>query len=161
MQETMHKGIYADREGNIFSTKQGTLRQLKPQKVNNSRSRNQYWMIASYGLVHRLVASAYLGSVEGKVINHLDGNPSNNAVSNLEIVTQRENYAHALQSGLVSLGQSHHKAKYSDSELLEALREIKQGASVKSTAAKFGITQSYLNKVKNQQYRAYLWGSLG
>lgn len=160
MLETMRKGIFADRDGNIYSTKQGNMRQLKPQKVNNARSKKQYWMIASYGLVHRLVASAYLGSVEGKVINHLDGNPCNNKVDNLKIVTQKENHAHALRSGLIQLGQSHHKAKYRDSVLLGALREIKDGASVRSTAAKFFISQSYLNKVKNQQYRAYLWDQL-
>lgn len=160
MKETMCKDIFADAYGCIYSNKSGVLRQLKPQRVNNTRSKKQYWTISQYGLVHRLVASAHLGNVDGYVINHIDGNPSNNAVNNLEIVTQRENHLHALRTGLSPTGERHGKAIYSDVTLLAALSEVKSGASVKKTAAKFGITQSYLNKVKNRVYRAYLWDSL-
>ena len=42
--------------------------------------------------VHRIVAEAFMGRIPEKmVIDHLDGNPQNNHVSNLEIVTVREN----------------------------------------------------------------------
>jgi len=42
--------------------------------------------------IHRLVVSAFIGKIpEGMVIDHLDGDPSNNHVSNLEIVTYHEN----------------------------------------------------------------------
>lgn len=77
LKETYAKDIWADKEGNLFSTKRSTPRQLSVCKVNNTRSKKQYWMTA-YGLVHRLVASAHIGDVQGKVINHLDGDPSNN-----------------------------------------------------------------------------------
>ena len=51
--------------------------------------------------VHRLVAYAFIPPVEGKdVINHKDGNPQNNHVSNLEWCNQRENVIHALETGL-------------------------------------------------------------
>ena len=46
-------------------------------------------------MVHRLVASAFIeGYEEGKVVNHIDCNPSNNQASNLEWLTQAENLRH-------------------------------------------------------------------
>lgn len=42
--------------------------------------------------VHRLVAEAFIGDIpKGYVINHIDHNKNNNAVSNLEIITQKQN----------------------------------------------------------------------
>lgn len=42
--------------------------------------------------VHKLIYTTFLGNVpEGCEINHKDENPSNNALSNLEAVTHREN----------------------------------------------------------------------
>jgi len=52
-------------------------------------------------LVHRLVAMAFIESEEGKtIINHKDGVPWNNDVSNLEWCTYKENNAHAVENRL-------------------------------------------------------------
>ena len=51
--------------------------------------------------VHRLVAQQFIGETEGKVVNHIDSNKSNNDVSNLEIVTQKENQQHAFRNKLL------------------------------------------------------------
>ena len=160
MQETIKKHIYADKQGNVYSKKTGVMKPLKPQKVNNSRSKKQYWSISGHGLLHRLVASAYLGDITGKVINHIDGNPSNNKVINLEIVTQKTNCIYAYKTGLVPKGESHVRAKYTDALLVIAIKEVLAGASVKSTAIKYGITQSYLNRVKNKKYRIEIWDKI-
>lgn len=159
LKETYIKDIWADEGGNIYSTKRKGIRQLSIHRVNNKRSKQQYWM-TSRGLVHRLVASAFLGNVENKFINHIDGNPSNNVVSNLEIVSQKENCSHAFKTGLTPVGEKHSRAKYTDETLLNALREILSGSSCRSTALKYGINQSYLNKLKNKVYRQDLWDKL-
>ena len=51
--------------------------------------------------VHRLVAAAFLDTPPDVIslqVNHSDGDPSNNAVSNLQYVTAGENMKHAWQS---------------------------------------------------------------
>ena len=148
----------------VYSNKTGVYKELKQSHVINSKRENAkpYIQVGVQGcqLLHRLIADTFIGCIKNKTINHKDGNTLNNAIDNLEIVSQSENNIHAIQTGLMPTGENHGKAKYSDEELITALSEIVGGASVKSTAKKYGITQSYLNKVKNKVYRAYLMESL-
>ena len=52
--------------------------------------------------IHRLVAEAFIGNIEGLEINHIDGDKKNNNLYNLEIVTRFQNHDHAVLSGLNS-----------------------------------------------------------
>jgi hypothetical protein len=62
--------------------------------------------------VHRLVAEAFIANPYNKpVINHIDCNPSNNNVSNLEWVTELENQMHSRKLG-----------RYKNSDLKSSLR---------------------------------------
>lgn len=62
--------------------------------------------------VHKLVMGAFVGPYpEGHNINHKDGNPSNNALVNLEYVTFKENSQHAVRTGLHHFGERTGNAK--------------------------------------------------
>ena len=52
-------------------------------------------------LVHRLLAQAFIPNPDRKPqVNHIDGDKANNALTNLEWVTQSENQLHAYRVGL-------------------------------------------------------------
>jgi len=97
--------------------------------------------------VHRLVAAAFLGpEPDGHEVNHIDGNPENNHVSNLEYVTTQGNAQHAHENGLTSpaKGQTNAQTKLTEA----AVREIRRNALaprsvIRKLAKKHGISERH------------------
>lgn len=80
-------------------------RYLKDKTPNGRDVRVTLWKNGKLKdfLVHRLVAFAFIPIVEGKdCINHIDGNPKNNCIENLEWCNHLENNRHAFETGLMS-----------------------------------------------------------
>ena len=98
-------------KGDAWSLRRKKPRKLKPQKV--TQSKKGYLQVRLFNehtrrgnqlskgvapqkgqlhYVHRLVWETFVGEIpEGKEIDHIDGNPQNNNVDNLQVITRREN----------------------------------------------------------------------
>lgn len=95
-----NKTTYTKRHG-VRHWKQ---RVLKDKTPNGRDVRVSLWKDGKHKdyLVHRLVAEAFIPRVESKnFINHIDGNPRNNNVSNLEWCDHTENNNHAFDNDLI------------------------------------------------------------
>lgn len=83
---------------NMIGREDKSQRKYKAKVIKPS-FKTRYWYVnlmhngikQSYR-VHRLVYTTYIGAIpSGKVIDHIDGNTSNNNLSNLRCVSQSEN----------------------------------------------------------------------
>ena len=73
---------------------------------------------------HRLVAQAFIPNPENKSeINHIDGNKTNNDVTNLEWATRKENAHHAIRIGLYNpQGENNTNSIYTEAQIREACK---------------------------------------
>lgn len=72
----------------------GDIMNRRYRKLHQYLDRYGYYYVSLGGKkykVHRLVASAFIGDVDGKEVDHIDTNRKNNSLDNLRIVTRREN----------------------------------------------------------------------
>lgn len=134
-----------------------TLRFLKPD-VNRGYKRVTLCHdgITTRHLVHRLVAEAFVPNPEGKPhVNHLDGNPSNNNVDNLEWCTPSENEYHSYRalSKQVPKGINRWNSKFSDEDVNDIIAYAKQNG-MRATGRAFSCSHTYVSELVRNNGRA-------
>jgi len=91
---------------------------------------------------HRLVWMAFKGRIpDGFVPNHKDGDKTNNAIKNLELVTHSDNNKHAFDTGLhkIKRGEARVNAVFTDAQVVKYRKLVAKGKiSRKAIARKHG-----------------------
>lgn len=125
--------------------------------------KNGYWYVdmrADDGkrvkrLVHRLVWEDANGQIpKGMCINHINGVKTDNRLENLEVVTYRENNAHAAASGLSAKGERAGNAKITAEQAVAIATA--EGRQV-DVAKRFGVSRQIVKEI----WRGKTWTHLG
>lgn len=107
----------------------------------------------SHLLVHRLVAMTFIPNPKNKrTVNHKDGVPFNNKVSNLEWYTHSEQMYHSYKLGLHKytnmLGG---QCKVNEEQVREIRLLCKRGESNKPIAIKYGVSLSVIDQIESRR----------
>ena len=101
--------------------------------------------------VHRLVLENFnpVKNMELLQVNHIDGDKTNNCLTNLEWTTCSENIYHAIQNHLRS--EINGSAKLTPEQVLEIYRRSWQGESNIQLANEFSVHPDTIGRIKNQK----------
>ena len=153
------EGEYAvSDDGKVWSHKTKSLLSLRGSGVpGKARRKRGYQTVALwkqgrgyvYLYVHRLVAEAFVPNPNGyKVVNHKDGNKSNNWADNLEWCTTKQNLRHAFLNGLTTRGARNSQTVLKEDEVRTIKRLLKEGKLFqREIGAQYGVSQSNISMI--------------
>lgn len=109
--------------------------------------------------VHRLIVKAFGMDRPELVCNHIDGNKLNNALDNLEVVSESENARHAFRLGLrkPKVGSEHYCAKLTEEKCIEIIQLKRQGVPHRELARRYGVAQGTLTHMLSG--KSWKWSS--
>lgn len=104
--------------------------------------------------VHALVAAAFLGPrPPGFHVNHISGNKSDNAITNLEYVTLEENLSHARRMGIAGgglQGSANAHAKLTADQVRD-IRRRRPETPLRDLAATYGVTMTNISHIARRK----------
>ncbi len=108
----------------------------------------------TWEFVHRLIVMTFIGQIGKNLqVRHLDGNKSNNMLSNLAIGTAKENGEDSVRLGVQPFGSSHGMATLKEDDVKKIRARAAVGESQKMIATDFNIHPSTVYKI----IRRKLW----
>ena len=138
--------------GDIINRKTGYRLNHKPSKTHGYHMVSTRISPTGTPYVHRIVYEAFVGIIpEGLVINHLDGNKSNNFLGNLEVCTPSENIQHAVRMGLTNpvMGEDHVFSKITEEQVMQMYGLFRLGYNNDYIAKLFNIEFKHVSLLRN------------
>lgn len=130
---------------------------LKGKQIKITKNKSGYMVFGVGGrkgksvYLHRLLAKTFIPNPENKpYVNHIDNDPSNNRLDNLEWCTQRENIHHAMKQGRMPTGDKTGTAKL-NWEKIKTIRSLYKTQTQTQIALKFGIGQDNVSRIINNK----------
>jgi hypothetical protein len=141
--------------GNIRSLSYRGVKRKEPLIMKASFNDWGYLQIALFDRrwkkhyrVASLVLLAFVGPrPKGKEVSHLDGNKTNNKLSNLRYETARENQHRLKEHGTCQYGEMNPFHKLTSQDVLEIRSLKKLGFSLSNLAAKYKVNPSHISRI--------------
>ena len=161
----------------VILPNEGLIYSLKTNRFIGNKGKKGYWQCTLYGdknelwntTIHRIVYTAVNGVIQDDMqVNHIDENPSNNSIENLNLLSCRENcnwgthnkkLSKALKGRVISIEAINKR----NNTIQRIVGAYKDGVLHTSFPIKNCISFGYSNfliklAINNQkQYRGYEW----
>lgn len=135
-------------------SKSGYYRPVRERVLSPSRSKGWHHVqlaldgVNSTIAVHHLVLEAFVGPMpDGMLVCHKDGDPNNNALTNLRYDTPSGVYADQLERGTRGWGSAASGAKLNEKAVSEIRRAYADGEAQPSIAKRYGVRQPTISNV--------------
>ena len=158
------KGYFITKKGEVFSNRRNKMKKLKVQTSTGYAKVLIYKDDKSKKLkaVHRIVAETFIPNPDNlPQVNHIDGNKTNNEISNLEWCTNSFNQKHAWKMGLRVYTKIQEESNKKQLKLtMDEAREIRKRYvprdrknGIRALAREFNVTKNVTQAiVHNKRY---------
>ena len=156
MKQYKESQYYITDDYRVYNTR--TKRFLTPYQVLNGRSKTKKYLGLNLHIngkqinvmYHRILAETFIPNPDNlPQVNHIDGNPLNNSINNLEWVSASYNNIHAITTGLRPCKLNQQKAN-------EIRELINKGIKATEIMILYNIKSTMFYKIKNNQSWCYL-----
>lgn len=153
-----YEGLYEVSDyGNVRSTYRGRntgrvlaahMRTRKGRKTGRHVALSKEGNI-TYFPVSRLVAAAFLGPANGRLVLHWDDDKENDYLSNLRYGTHQENMTDKVRNGGSLKGSKHHKAKLTEDKVRLIKPRLAAGECHRALAKEFDVSVETMQSIKH------------
>jgi hypothetical protein len=136
--------------GDVFGVRGRPLRRTDAQGYRQTEIRVGQSRVSVY--LHRVVWESVHGAIpDGLQLNHIDGVKTNNAIANLELVTQSENNLHAHRTGLAPsvAGARNPRAILTEDDVRSIAARAVAGEDDVAIAADFGVSRQVVSHIRS------------